>query len=718
MADVKLPEKSNEPVLMFGTIEKIAHIGKLFENGEISMHDVILRIGQEAKKLLKADSVFWVRRTYGAEVFTLTITGQVKETLSIQSEISWDDFQANEKRIICADLYDEEKSEFLSQMNPLGSFARLSAIAYGKENVEGALLIGHNSAKSGFSEDDEVIALSLSELLGQYDTILSKMDPDKLMFESLVAKSMGYYSYLVDEETYELLYIGDGYKKRIKTSFVGKPCYSVLHEKKMPCSWCPLHNDMYESVESYSDILDRWISMRATRVSFFDRRAVFLGVLDISEVHRRLFVTDEITGMSALAEFEKEAFEEITKNPKNEYVLISFDIVNFKEISKQYGYEKSNEILREVSEVIAANLNEGEYVCRYVADVMLVLLKYTERDEMLWRMLNLRHLIQTWDTNTFDEVNVKLRCGIYYIPKRVKEISQIIKRAEEARKAAVDEGLDYKVYDRTLRFEIRRAAKLRKIVQESFDNDEYLIYLQPKTELKTGCVMGAEALVRWKRKRKEIMTAAEFIAIFEKNDWIRDLDIHVCKKVFENIRQWIDEGKEILPLSINISKKSIIKPRFIVAIKQLMEKYNIPPQIIEFEIVESTFSENEKILINAMSEFRRMGIMFSLDNFGKGAASFNVLRNLPIDVLKLDMNFFDHMRISEKERAMFIHMIRMVKSLDINVLQAGVETQEQADFSKSVGCDFAQGYLFSHPIPIEHYHEMMQERLCVRWYNY
>ncbi len=191
--------------------------------------------------------------------------------------------------------------------------------------------------------------------------------------------------------------------------------------------------------------------------------------------------------------------------------------------------------------------------------------------------------------------------------------------------------------------------------------------------------------------------------MFEKNGFIVELDFYVYEEVFKVLRNWMDNKKRLLPISMNVSRAHINNDTFISRLITLIKQYGIPINLIELELTENIFLDNIKEVLSKITELKNLGFTFSMDDFGSGYSSLNLLKELPIDVLKLDKSFFPNNSVSSKEKIIVANIVKMAKDLNISVLSEGVETQNQVDFLTQIGCDMVQGYFFSKPIPIDEF---------------
>jgi EAL domain-containing protein (putative c-di-GMP-specific phosphodiesterase class I) len=264
-------------------------------------------------------------------------------------------------------------------------------------------------------------------------------------------------------------------------------------------------------------------------------------------------------------------------------------------------------------------------------------------------------------------------------------------------------------------------AKLSSLMKSALDNNEFILWFQPQYSTSSNKLVGAEALCRWINNEGQIISPAIFIPVTEKNGFIRYLDKEIWRKAFGTLRRWIDEGYDPVPISINISRVSLESDGIYYTIKYLKDEYNIPPELVHFEITESAYIGDEGNFLQRINLIRSLGFKIAMDDFGNGYSSLNSLKDIPIDIIKLDMGFLnDNNNIaSEKQEATDLQnrggtiissVIRMAQKLKYITVAEGVENQAQAQFLKSIGCDIIQGFLYAKPMPEDAFISLLKEK--------
>ena len=245
-------------------------------------------------------------------------------------------------------------------------------------------------------------------------------------------------------------------------------------------------------------------------------------------------------------------------------------------------------------------------------------------------------------------------------------------------------------------------------MEKAFENREFVVYMQPRVLLANDEIKGAEALVRWKKKDGSIIYPNDFIPVFERNKSVTQLDFYVYEEVCRYLKERLESGKKTVAISVNVSRVHLYSiDEFITKIKGLLVKYNIPPKYLEFELTETSFTDKVDDSITLLSRLRKLGVKVSLDDFGSGYSSLNVLTKLPLDILKIDKEFLRDFENDSEEKIVIPSVIEMAKKLNLEVVCEGVETKEHVEFLRSIGCEYAQGYYYSKPIPQEEFDRLL-----------
>ncbi|MBQ7906027.1 MAG: EAL domain-containing protein [Spirochaetaceae bacterium] len=408
---------------------------------------------------------------------------------------------------------------------------------------------------------------------------------------------------------------------------------------------------------------------------------------------------DLLTGIANKISFCEKTEKMLRENPDKKYVLVRTNIERFKVINDLFGTNVGDIILKDVANTLQILFHEKGTYGRIESDHFAVCFD-TSLMVPADICKQIESAIQSHNLNYALQVNI----GIYEIDDISVPVDQMCDRANLALQTIKGNYLrQIAYYDATLRNTLLQEQKLVSDMKEALENHEFVIFLQPVYSLYEEKVVSAEALVRWMHPEKGLIAPGGFIPFFEKNGLIARLDFYIWELVCTYQRRRIDSGMAEMPISMNISRMSLYNPRLSDEIIALVEKYNVPPRLIKLEITESAYTDNPSQLLATMANLQSYGFIILMDDFGSGYSSLNMLKDIPVDILKLDMCFLRDFEKSDKSGNILTSVVRMAKWLGIPVVAEGVETQNQLDFLRGIGCDFIQGYYFSRPIPTDEF---------------
>ena len=422
---------------------------------------------------------------------------------------------------------------------------------------------------------------------------------------------------------------------------------------------------------------------------------------------RKIAYTDPLTGADSIDKFKINSNKLFDKNNPEEYALFYIDVDKFKYINDMFGYDMGNDTLIHISNTIASELKEDEIFARVSADHFVLLIKYKTDDDIKTRLNNIYNKVQILSNPKINYYKLILDCGIYKISKSDNDINTIMDRANTARKTIKGGHKNsFAFYDKEMHKKILKEKEIENSMVDALNNGEFIVYFQPKYSLSDYQIIGAEALVRWDNPQKGLIPPIEFIPVFERNGFIVNIDFYVFEEVCKKIREWMDEGQKVVPISVNLSRMHIVNSNFIEKFKLIVDKYKIPTRLIELELTETAVLDNIEGLLDTMNNLKEKGFVISMDDFGTGYSSLNLLKELPVDILKLDRAFFTEKDESNNEKIVISNVIKMAKELKMKVISEGVETISQVEFLKQIGCDMVQGYLFSKPMPVKEFEKI------------
>lgn len=418
----------------------------------------------------------------------------------------------------------------------------------------------------------------------------------------------------------------------------------------------------------------------------------------------KLAYEDEITGGKNLNYFREFLADTLDKYPGMPFVVHRFDVSNFRYINEAYGHIRADKLLKTIIEEANALFYSRELCVRMNADQFALFTRNTQ--DLEERFFVFSDKVNARALELGIRYPIKFKRGVYQIRNREEDIALMIDKANMARKMLVGEEKEsVSYYSDRLADDMKKTDKIESEMETALFNREFKMYVQPKWDIKEDRLYGGEALVRWMKDDGNMIYPSDFVPVFEKNGFIEQLDIFMLESACKLIRDQLDSGEPIYPISVNQSRMLLNDPDYINRITEMLDKYQIPKGYIELEITESMlFSERDK-MISILNELKEMELQLSMDDFGSGYSSLNLLKDFPFDVLKIDKEFFSEATTSESSVWILRMIIEMAEGLGIRVICEGVETKEQIEMLRRIGCRYVQGYYYSKPIPVERFVE-------------
>ena len=421
------------------------------------------------------------------------------------------------------------------------------------------------------------------------------------------------------------------------------------------------------------------------------------------------FQYDRLTGLYTKEFFYRKVRECLDGNPDTEYTLLCCNLENFKLYNDMFGRQAGDSVLVEEARILRNRVGKDAICCHYSADRFLCLIE--KETEALGR----KCFIEARKKNRSELTeNIPVKLGIYEITDRSIEVAQMCDRAlwvVDTIKGIYDRHIA--VYNDTLRNKLLQDQLITDMMETALKEKQFVIYFQPKYSLQEDCIVGAEALVRWIHPQKGFMSPGEFIPLFEKNGFIRQLDVYVWESVCKKLQEWKEKGYPLIPVSVNVSRADMYQVHLVDTLCNMVQAYNVDPYFLHLEITESAYTENPDQIINTVEELRKNGFLIEMDDFGSGYSSLNMLGQMSVDILKLDMQFIRSEMAKPVEQSLLSDVINMAHRMHLDVVAEGVETRDQRKRLKAMECDIAQGYFFSKPLPCEKFETLLQmEKSC------
>ena len=426
------------------------------------------------------------------------------------------------------------------------------------------------------------------------------------------------------------------------------------------------------------------------------------GIYVNSELRRKLYY-DAMTGLYSSEGFNTEGRKYLLAHSDKKFIACAGNVNGIKAVNDLYDFNTGTQIIIYIAKKLSEIVNDNGICARLGGNNFLLCMENTpENMEKLKsiRYFDCHHLGIT--------MPISMRFGLCEI-KEVNDLTRIVNYASFAMEKNVNRTENtFTVYDERMRKEIETETHITSTMRQAMKNGEFTMFLQPQYNHNNGKMVGAESLCRWIKPDGTVVSPGIFIPIFEKNGFIRELDRYMWECAFRQVRKWTDEGTEAVPISVNISRMSLTDDEIIKVISSLQNRYAIETKYLHFEITESAYTDNQQQLIARIGKIRDLGFEIAMDDFGSGYSSLNTLKDIPIDILKLDMGFLRGDTNAEKGGNIIGSVIRMAHSLELITVAEGVETLEQADFLRSLGCDVIQGYLYAKPMPIPQYETLLK----------
>ena len=405
------------------------------------------------------------------------------------------------------------------------------------------------------------------------------------------------------------------------------------------------------------------------------------------------------------------------KNNKYNYAIINIEFVKYNNYCVCHSLEEGEVALKTINEMIERTLDKKEFCAHHGTASFGVLMQYIDEAKLKNRVSNLVNVLEGVDVVHKFGFHVGVRTlPVRYLENKSYADRKDINTEVEYSNACVasaslsgsdDSGIAF--FDEKLIEEQKWIDAVTERQQSAVDNEEFMVYYQPKYDPNTGKLRGAEALIRWQSPEFGFVTPGRIIPIFEKNGFITEIDHYMITHVARDQKRWLDEGFSCVPVSVNVSRAHFIESNLAEQIRDMVDKEGSPRNLIEIELTESAFFDDKKALVTTITKLKEYGFAVSMDDFGAGYSSLNSLKDLPLDVLKLDADFFRGESEGDRGEIVVSEAIKLAKCLNMRTVAEGVEVKEQVDFLAKQGCDMIQGFYFAKPMPKDEYEGRMRE---------
>ena len=443
-----------------------------------------------------------------------------------------------------------------------------------------------------------------------------------------------------------------------------------------------------------------WDSEDLAKIQTFEKAIhVFRSRIRTMHLAEQYMFMDKDMGIYNLAYFMRQVGRLIGEKRISDYNACRFNLQRFSYVNLQVGRRKATELMRRYVQMLQSKIGDDAFVCRVGGD-NFVCLYHRDQEKVVEEHMKGIHMV--YDEDSGEAILISAYAGFYFIPESTQRATDVMDNVSIAAAQAKTDRM------RSMVFFDERLVKMQEHKKEieaqfpiALENEEFKVYYQPKVGLENYKMVGAEALCRWERDGK-IVPPDSFIPILEQTTAVCRLDFYMLEHVCRDIRRWLDEGKELVKVSVNLSRRHLGSSHLLENIIQIINMYDIPHEYIEIELTETTTDVDFTDLKEIVFGLQKVGISTSVDDFGVGYSSMNLIRDLPWNVLKIDKSFLPEADDQNKKHfTMLKHLIAMADELGLECIVEGVETTAQVDLLKSDGCNLAQGFFFDKPLPVE-----------------
>ncbi len=416
---------------------------------------------------------------------------------------------------------------------------------------------------------------------------------------------------------------------------------------------------------------------------------------------------EKLTQLLYFDDFRIEA-KQFIHETKYKYILISLNINNFKYINSVYGFEKGDRLLCRVADFYCRNNRNCVLASRMHADrfVMILQTEGKAQEEMQKQIEEMNRRFVEFVKEEYPFATIHMNVGASYIEGVENSISEVLDKAEAARRMIAN---NYKkevcFFSQELETQLYLEKNMLPLFEQSLQDNRVLVYLQPKIDIDTQEIVGAEALARMIDVNGELIPPNLFVPLLEKKGMVMELDNYVAHTVFQLIHSWIQKGLKPIPVSINLSRLDFMQDEAWERTLNELKSMNIPKEYVEFEVTETVFFEDLNFIINRIRSLQNFGYKVSMDDFGTGFSSLNTVGILPIDIIKFDRGFVQNSIFTDKGVEIMAGMVSIFNKIGLDVICEGIETKEEEEIIRSCGCRYVQGYLHDKPLPIRDFEE-------------
>ncbi len=413
----------------------------------------------------------------------------------------------------------------------------------------------------------------------------------------------------------------------------------------------------------------------------------------------KIIYTDMVTGGDNWLLFIKKGTSLLKRNRKGQlnYAMLHLEMLKYRSFCTCFGVNKGQELIEKFYTVLKKEIHHKEVMAHQENAAFGLLLTYADKAQLEARIQKIENMMNY----VLPGMKMYFGTGVYLVQSGERDVEQLYNNAMIACEMSGEETENKIAYfDVEMNNQKLWERKVEDDMERALANREFLVFLQPKISTSEEVLGGAEALVRWIHPTEGFIPPNRFIPIFEKNGFILKLDDYMLEEIARVQAEWLAEGRRLVPISVNISRAHFTREDLAEHICAIVDKYQVPHNVIELELTESAFFDDKDVLLNTVQKLREAGFQVSMDDFGAGYSSLNSLKELQIDVLKIDADFFRGADVEERGLLIVSEVIDLAKKLNMKIVAEGIESREQVEFLAEQECDLIQGYFYAKPMPV------------------
>ena len=410
---------------------------------------------------------------------------------------------------------------------------------------------------------------------------------------------------------------------------------------------------------------------------------------------------DELTGLPNMEKLKSFCSALLTTQVTADYMLLSGDICQFKTINDQFGFGMGDRLLQAYAAILQRNVLPEECCARISSDLFVLLLRFDNWEQLAARVREMDCELDEWRKEQSLPYTVRTVYGAYHVPKAQHyDVQLMLDMANYARlEAKRSTGIPMVLYNERMRQEALLAQELNGKLEEALTNGEIEVWHQAKVDMRTGTIVGSEALVRWNHPQRGLLLPGSFIPLFERNGLVTSIDFFVFEQTCRSIRSWKLRNLPLHAVSCNFSRLHFDRPNFTQRLADIADRHGVPRHLLEIEITESAIMNNPEAVWVQIVQLKEMGFKTAIDDFGAGYSSLGIVQMLDTDCLKIDRSFIQRDLPGRRAQIVLGNIIRLAEDLGMNVICEGVETAEQSAIIMKLGCYTAQGFFYARPEP-------------------